>query len=132
MKSNRAARHAVKLGTAWCAVAAFVATAIAQDVPGIEICTHESRMDRRTGCLQSNVDFLQQEVTKNALGAEQKLSAANREIAALRQQFATASREAAALKDALAAMEARIAQLEKAAPQPKADGNKAEGRPQGK
>jgi chromosome segregation ATPase len=101
-----------------------MASALAQDITGIEICTHESRMDRRTGCLQSNVDFLQQEVTKNALGAEQKLAAANREIAALRQQFAAASREAAVLKDALAALEARIAQLEKAAPQPKAEGKK--------
>ncbi len=124
MKHTRAIRHAVKVGTAWCAVAAFMASALAQDITGIEICTHESRMDRRTGCLQSNVDFLQQEVTKNALGAEQKLAAANREIAALRQQFAAASREAAVLKDALAALEARIAQLEKAAPQPKAEGKK--------
>ena len=121
MKHTRAIERTVKLGAAWCAAAVVVATALAQDVPGIEICTHESRMDRRTGCLQSNVDFLQQEVTKNALGTEQKLAAANREIAALKQQFAAASREAAVLKDALAAMETRIAQLEKAAPQPKAD-----------
>jgi chromosome segregation ATPase len=112
------------MGAAWCAAAAFIAAALAQDVPGIEICTHESRMDRRTGCLQSNVDFLQQEVTKNALSTEQKLSAANREIAALRQQFAAASREAAVLKDALTAMEARIAKLEKAAPPPKAEEKK--------
>jgi hypothetical protein len=101
-----------------------MAAALAQDIPGIEICTRESRMDRRTGCLQSNVDFLQQEVTKTTLSTEQKISAANREIAALKQQVAAASREAAVLKDALAAMEARVAQLEKAAPQPKADGKK--------
>ena len=31
----------------------------AQDIPGIEICTAEKAMDRRTSCLQSNVDFLQ-------------------------------------------------------------------------
>jgi TolA-binding protein len=129
MKHTRAVRHAVKLGTALCAVAVcavavFLAAAPAQDITGIEICTHESRMDRRTGCLQSNVDFLQQEVTKHALATEQKLSAANREIAALRQQAVAANREAAVLKDALAAMETRIAQLEKAAPQPKAEGKK--------
>jgi septal ring factor EnvC (AmiA/AmiB activator) len=121
MKHTRAIKYAFKLGSAWCAVAVFLAAALAQDIPGIEICTHESRMDRRTGCLQSNVDFLQQEVTKNALATEQKLSAANREITALKQQVTAASHEAAVLKDALAAMEARIAQLEKAAPQPKAD-----------
>jgi septal ring factor EnvC (AmiA/AmiB activator) len=124
MKHTRAIKHAVKLGTAWCAAAVFMAAALAQDIPGIEICTRESRMDRRTGCLQSNVDFLQQEVTRNALNTEQKLSAANREIATLKQQAAAANHEAAVLKDALAALEARIAQLEKAAPLPKVDGKK--------
>jgi septal ring factor EnvC (AmiA/AmiB activator) len=123
MKHTGAMKHAVKLGIAWCAAAMLIATALAQDVPGIEVCTRESRMDRRTGCLQSNVEFLQQVMTKNALDAQQKLSAAGREIAALKEQLAAASREAAALKAALAAMEARIAQLEKAA-QPKPDGKK--------
>jgi predicted nucleic acid-binding Zn-ribbon protein len=93
----------------------------AQDVPGIEICTRESRLDRRTSCLQSNVEFLQQVATKNALDAQQRLSAANREIAALKEQSAAATREVAALKDALAAMEAKIGELLKAAPQPTPD-----------
>lgn len=127
MKHTGAMKHAVKLGTVWCVTAALGATAIAQDITGIEICTRESRMDRRTGCLQSNVEFLQQVVTKNALDAQQKLSAASREIAALKEQLATASREAAALRNALSAMEAKIAQLEKAAPQAKPDA-----KPQGK
>lgn len=90
----------------------------AQDVPGIEVCTRESRMDRRTGCLQSNVEFLQQVLTKNALDAQQKLSAANREIAALKEQLAAANRDLAALKDGLSAMEATIGELQKAASQP--------------
>jgi septal ring factor EnvC (AmiA/AmiB activator) len=123
-------KHAVRPGAAGCAAAAFASVylamfpsaAPAQDVPGIEICTRESRMDRRTGCLQSNIEFLQQVVTKNALDAQQKLSAAGREIAALKEQLAAASRETATLKGALAAMEARIAQIEKAAP--KVDGKK--------
>jgi len=93
----------------------------AQDVPGIEICTRESRLDRRTSCLQSNVEFLQQVATKNALDAQQKLSAANREIAALKEQLAAANREVAALKDAIAAVEAKIVQIEKAGPQPTPD-----------
>jgi chromosome segregation ATPase len=93
----------------------------AQDVPGIEICTRESRLDRRTGCLQSNVEFLQQVVTRNALDAQQKLVAANREIAALKEQSAAATREVAALKDALAAMEAKIGELLKTAAQPAPD-----------
>jgi septal ring factor EnvC (AmiA/AmiB activator) len=122
-----ASKHIVRLGTAWCAAAALVAAALAQDVPGIEICTHESRMDRRTGCLQSNVEFLQQVITKNALDTQQKLSAAGREIAALKDELAAASRESAGLKEKLAAMEARIAKIEKAAPQPRTDA-----KPQGK
>ncbi len=88
--------------------------ALAQDVPGIEICTRESRLDRRTGCLQSNVEFLQQVVTKNALDAQQKLNAANRDIVALRDQLAAANRDLAALRDALSGMQARLDQLQKA------------------
>src|SRR6059058_1617938 len=45
----------------------------AQDVPGIEICTVEKTMERRTSCLQSNVDFLQKTITKLNLDHQQKL-----------------------------------------------------------
>jgi septal ring factor EnvC (AmiA/AmiB activator) len=124
---TEAMKHAVVWGAAWCVAAALTATAFAQDVPGIEVCTHESRMDRRTGCLQSNVEFLQQVVSKNALDAQQKLSAASRDIAALKDQLAAASRETAALRDALAAIEAKLAQLGKAVPQQRQDA-----KPQGK
>ena len=56
----------------------------AQDIAGIEDCTKAAGLDKRTGCLQSNVNFLQQLVTKNALEARQRLNAANTEIAALK------------------------------------------------
>jgi seryl-tRNA synthetase len=56
----------------------------AQDIAGIEDCTKTSGLDKRTGCLQSNVNFLQRLVNKNALEAWQKLSAANAEIVALK------------------------------------------------
>ena len=56
----------------------------AQDVPGIEICTVEKTMERRTSCLQSNVDFLQKTITKLNLDHQQKLDAANRQIDALK------------------------------------------------
>ena len=56
----------------------------AQDVPGIEICTVEKSMERRTSCLQSNVDFLQKTITKVTLDHQQKLDAANRQIEALK------------------------------------------------
>ena len=78
---------------------AACAPASAQDVKGLEICTVESRMDRRTSCLQSNVEFLQQTVHKNTSEVQQKLAAANREITAL--------------KEALASLQASVDQLQK-------------------
>jgi len=60
------------------------ASARAQDVPGIEICTVEKTMERRTSCLQSNVDFLQKTITKLTTDHQQKLDAANRQIEALK------------------------------------------------
>jgi TolA-binding protein len=59
----------------------------AQDVPGIEICTAEKTMERRTSCLQSNVEFLQKTIAKLALDHQQKLDAANRQIDALKANF---------------------------------------------
>ena len=111
---RRTMKYTVSLKIALLVLPLLAAPALAQDVPGIEICTRESRMDRRTGCLQSNVEFLQQVVTKNALDAQQKLSAANRDIAALRELLAAASRDVAALKDALTAAQAKIELLQKA------------------
>jgi hypothetical protein len=58
--------------------------AYAQDVPGIEICTVEKTMERRTSCLQSNVDFLQKTMTKLAADHQQRLDAANRQIDVLK------------------------------------------------
>jgi prefoldin subunit 5 len=60
----------------------------AQDVPGIEICTVEKTMERRTSCLQSNVDFLQQTITRLAADHQQKLDAANRQIEGLKSTVA--------------------------------------------
>jgi len=44
-------------------------------VPGIEICTVEKTMERRTSCLQSNVDFLQKTIVKLSIDHQQKLDA---------------------------------------------------------
>jgi prophage DNA circulation protein len=64
------------------------AQARAQDVPGIEICTVEKTMERRTSCLQSNVDFLQKTITKLGADHQQKLDAANRQIEGLKSSVA--------------------------------------------
>ena len=65
-------------------MASWPATVHAQDVPGIEICTVEKTMERRTSCLQSNVDFLQKTINKLTTDHQQKLDAANRQIEALK------------------------------------------------
>jgi hypothetical protein len=128
---RRVTKHTVILGLVSMVVLPLVPArpARAQDVPGIEICTRESRLDRRTSCLQSNVEFLQQVIAKNALDAQQKLAAANRDIAALKEQLAGANRDVAALRDALAAVQARVEALAKPGP---AGAPKGEAKPQGK
>jgi len=73
----------------WTAFLLASAVARAQDVPGIEICTVEKTMERRTSCLQSNVDFLQKTIAKLALDHQQKLDAATRQIEALKATMAT-------------------------------------------
>ena len=60
----------------------------AQDVPGIEICTVEKTMERRTSCLQSNVDFLQKTIGKLTADHQQKLDAAKRQIESLKATVA--------------------------------------------
>jgi chromosome segregation ATPase len=74
----------------------------AQDVPGIEICTVEKTMERRTSCLQSNVDFLQKTMTKVTLDHQQKLDAANRQIDALKTALAGLQKSLADLQAAQA------------------------------
>jgi hypothetical protein len=45
-------------------------------------------MERRTSCLQSNVDFLQKTITKLTADHQQKLDAANRQIEGLKMTLA--------------------------------------------
>ncbi len=60
------------------------AAASAQDVPGIEICTVDKTWERRTSCLQSNVDFLVKTINKLNVDHRQKIDAANRQIEGLK------------------------------------------------
>ena len=61
----------------------------AQDVPGIEICTVEKTMERRTSCLQSNVDFLMKTIAKVSGDSQRRIDAANRQIDALKASVAS-------------------------------------------
>jgi septal ring factor EnvC (AmiA/AmiB activator) len=94
------------------AVLALVAPAAAQDVRGLEICTVEKAMERRTSCLQSNVEFLQQTLAKHARATQNELNAANREIAAQKGEIA-------ALKTALAKLQQELADLKRPKPEKK-------------
>src|SRR6201995_2821234 len=81
-------RNSVTVLAAVAMLAQLPARALAQDIPGIEICTVEKTMERRTSCLQSNVDFLQKTITKLTLDHQQKIDAANRQIEALKAMVA--------------------------------------------
>jgi hypothetical protein len=58
--------------------------AAAQDIAGVEDCTKTTGLDKRTGCLQANVNFLQRTMTRNALEAHRRLQVAEGEIEALK------------------------------------------------
>jgi ABC-type phosphate transport system auxiliary subunit len=85
------------------------APAAAQDIRGLEICTAEKAMDRRTSCLQSNVEFLHQALDKQRRDLQGKLDAAARD--------ATAEKvEIAALKAALAKLQQELMELKRSKP----------------
>jgi hypothetical protein len=89
----------------------------AQDVPGIEICTVEKTWERRTSCLQSNVDFLQKTITKLVTDHQQKVDAANRQIESLKGASATLQKR---VDDLLAAQKKLEEDLKKKADGPPA------------
>lgn len=86
--------------------AAFVASAAAQDIRGMEACMAEKAMERRTGCLQANVEFLQQELVKLRRETQTQLAAAKAEAKA----------QSDALKAALTKLETELAQMKANAP----------------
>jgi septal ring factor EnvC (AmiA/AmiB activator) len=94
------------------AVVFAMAPAFAQDIRGLEICTAEKAMARRTSCLQSNVEFLQKALDKHARETRIKLDAASREAAAQKAEIA-------ALKTALAKLQHELAELKKVKPEKK-------------
>ena len=69
-------------------LATLLAPAAAQDIRGVEVCTAEKQMERRTGCLQSNVEFLHQALIKLTRETQDKLAAADRDLAAARAEIA--------------------------------------------
>ena len=91
----------------------LLSPALAQDIRGLEVCTAEKQMERRTGCLQANVEYLQQALAKLTRETQDKLATAGRDVAAARAEIAT-------LKSALAKLTGEVAELKaKAEPTPK-------------
>ena len=78
--------------------------ATAQDIRGLEICTAEKQMDRRTGCLQTNVEFLQQALSKLTRDTQDRMATADRDLAA-------AQAEIAELKSTVAKLNAELSQM---------------------
>ena len=87
--------------------------AAAQDIRGMEVCTAEKQMERRTACLQANVEFLQQALNKLAHDTQEKSAAADRDLAAARAEIA-------ALKSAMEKLNTELKQMKvKAEPESK-------------
>ena len=87
--------------------------AAAQDIRGMEVCTAEKQMERRTACLQANVEFLQQALNKLAHDTQEKSAAADRDLAAARAEIA-------ALKSAMEKLNGELKQMKvKAEPESK-------------
>ena len=96
----------------------------AQDVPGIEICTVEKTMERRTSCLQSNVDFLQKTITKLSIDSQRRLDAANRQIEALKASMASLEKLIDDQKKAIEEIKKAAPSAKDAAPAAKKEGSK--------
>ena len=86
---------------------ALLSPAAAQDVSGLEICTAEKQMERRTGCLQANAEFLQQALNKLARETDEKIAAADRNLAAARAEIAALRSTIEKLSDELVQVKAK-------------------------
>lgn len=84
-----------------------LSSATAQDIRGLEACTAEKQMERRTGCLQANIEFLQQALTRLGRETREKLAAASRDLDAARAEIATLRAALAKLNDELAQIKAK-------------------------
>jgi|SRR6185312_93785 len=101
--------------TALLALLALLGTSVpsaAQDIRGLEVCTAEKAMDRRTSCLQSNVEFLQHAMDKQRRDLQGRLDAASKEAAAQKAELA-------AIRAELAKVQAELADMKKAKPEKK-------------
>ena len=88
-------------------LATWLSPAAAQDIRGMEVCTAETKMERRTGCLQANVEFLQQALNKLARETQDKIAAAGRDLAAARAEIVALRSTVEKLSSELVQMKAK-------------------------
>ena len=81
--------------------------AAAQDIRGMEVCTAEKQMERRTSCLQADVEYLQQALIKLDREMHEKSAAADRELTEDRAEIATLKSKIEQLNSELVQMKAK-------------------------
>jgi hypothetical protein len=91
----------------------MLSPARAQDVPGLETCTAEKQMERRTSCLQSNDDFLAQTILKLQRETQARIAASGRELVAARAEIATLKSAVEKLNGELVQMKEKIGSIGK-------------------
>jgi hypothetical protein len=58
----------------------LLSPAAGQDIRGMEVCTAEKQMERRTSSLQANAEFLQQALIKLDRETRDRIAAADRTL----------------------------------------------------
>src|SRR5581483_3160399 len=87
-RSGRACGGPVSIAGA-ALIIALLSPAAAQDIRGLERCTSETNMERRTGCLQANIEFLHQALARLERDTREKINALGRDLVASRAEVAT-------------------------------------------
>ena len=73
----------------------------------MEVCTAEKQMERRTSCLQANVEFLQQALIKLDREMHDRSAAADRELMGAKAEIAALKSKVEQLDSELAQMKAK-------------------------
>jgi multidrug resistance efflux pump len=85
---QRWAKAAQFLFPAGLVLVTLLSLAAAQDIRGMEVCTAEKQMERRTACLQANVEFLQQALNKLTRETQERITTAERDLSTARAEIA--------------------------------------------
>ena len=101
---SHAPRRIGRICSAFILATVVVSPAAAQDIRGVEKCTAEAQMERRTGCLQANVEFLHQALMKLERDTREKINALTRDLAVSRTEITT-------LKSTVTKLDSELAQL---------------------